>query len=605
MVISFRNKTADKKDDGGDIRRPSLLSKIFRLDNFTVTSRKKFALVIGDEGAILAYIEKDAVKSRNFISSASPENLSEFSAILAKDPSAPIYMIVDSMDQSFIQQSLPPISQFGLKKMIKQRLERSLGKDTIKGYLMLEREKTGRRDWNFLMVSLEKSPQIVTWLDFLESVENRLENIFLLSVESENIIKTIDNVVHSKKKTIGKDEKTPANDVWKFFVSNNKVGGFRQVILKNGRMVFTRLGQSVGDTTPEVIAGSIEQEMASTIEYMKRLSFNPQDGLDVYIVASEDVGNAIDTTKIPSKNIYKLTPFDVAGFLEIPNAAKQTDQFGDIVMSVAIANSRKHRMPLSIPQAEKVNTFFKALIYQRVLAFAIAFMLISYGIVQFLNFAQKYNQELNLERTKSEHKAKLDKLNAEIAQSGVDIKKVNETVTLYNNIIRLNTDPLPLLHRLRSLILPSVIIRDVSWRISNDETPVAAPANGDAESEKTGIFTFTLRFPEIASTDEEFAAIARKVIKDLRAALPDYRIVYLKLPDALSKKNEAGRIGLDSGSGPVKIAKEQLEATLSVSLPSKDAPKAPVQDDTLAGGKLTSTPVSTDELIGLGKEENK
>jgi hypothetical protein len=51
------------------------------------------------------------------------------------------------------------------------------------------------------------------------------------------------------------------------------------VILKDGRIIFTRLTQPVGELMTDVIAGNIEQEMASTVEYMKRLSFSPSQGL--------------------------------------------------------------------------------------------------------------------------------------------------------------------------------------------------------------------------------------------------------------------------------------------------------------------------------------
>ena len=70
---------------------------------------------------------------------------------------APIVLVIDNMDQSYIQQSLPPVSSFSVQKLIKRRLERDFGKNDIKGAISLGRDTGGRKDWNFLMVALERS----------------------------------------------------------------------------------------------------------------------------------------------------------------------------------------------------------------------------------------------------------------------------------------------------------------------------------------------------------------------------------------------------------------------------------------------------------------
>src|SRR5690606_17941331 len=113
--------------------------------------------------------------------------------------------------------------------------------------------------------------------------------------------------------------------------------------LRGGRIIFTRLAQPVGESSAEVIAGSIEQEMLSTIEYMKRLSFSPQTGkLDIYIVASSNIKAAIDAKRFNATTFQILTPFEVAQHLKIEGAAQPTDQFGDVIMAALIGASKKH-----------------------------------------------------------------------------------------------------------------------------------------------------------------------------------------------------------------------------------------------------------------------
>ncbi|MBY0406463.1 MAG: hypothetical protein K2Q01_02135, partial [Rickettsiales bacterium] len=247
----------------------------------------RFVLFVGDEGTILLYMRENVVVSRQFVPDASEQNLEELRATLDKDPKAPFSLAIDSLDQSYVQQSLPPVSSMSVKKLINRRLDRDFGPEDIKGAVLLGRDAGGRKDWNFLMVSIERSRQISMWLDFAFSLPNRFSGIYLVSVETEIVLKNLERAMGVPKGGTGSK--------WKFFISHNKVGGFRQVILHNGRIIFTRMAQPIGEATPEVLAGNIEQEMQSTMEYMKRLAYDPADGLDIYIIAASALKRVIDT----------------------------------------------------------------------------------------------------------------------------------------------------------------------------------------------------------------------------------------------------------------------------------------------------------------------
>ncbi len=565
-----------------------------KIKPFRATSGAKYALIIGDEGAILVYMVGKVVQSRNFIAHASADNLKEFETILSKNINAPIFLIIDSMDQSFVQQSLPPISPLGVKKLIKKRLDRDLGADVIKGYILLERDSTGRRDWNFLMVALESSPHLNLWFEFIDKVNNRLNGIYLLSVEAENIVKNIDNALGISKK----DKKKDTGPRWKFFVVHNKVGGFRQVILRDGRIIFTRLTQPVGEVTTEVIAGNIEQEMTSTVEYMKRLSFNPQQGLGVYIVASDDINSSLNLSRVPATYIHKFTPFQISELFAITGATQSSDQFGDVILSAFIASSRIHRLVLSLPKAIKINQIYDAMRYQRAAVGLAVLGMLGYSGVLGLGVLQKYSEIENLTQKKAIQQRKLDAINAEIKKSGIDIKKIGDSVALYKQILSESNSPLQLLSRIRAAIISPITIKDISWQTgaSSDAAAGVPPA---ANKDNEDSVTLVLRFPEISSTDEAFKSVAKKVLVDVRAALPEYKVVYTKLPDALSKKSEAGEINFDDKEKVIEIDKAHLEATLSlVKQSANQPPVAPTPPSAIGAGNPT---LSTDELIGLGK----
>ncbi len=120
--------------------------KLGKRKPFKATSGTKFVLFhYGDEGAILIYNQGKTVQSRQFGPDASQQGLNELSQSLAKDPRAPMMIVIDTMDQSYVQQTLPPVSSLSVNKLIKHRLARDFGANDIKGAILLGREKTGRK----------------------------------------------------------------------------------------------------------------------------------------------------------------------------------------------------------------------------------------------------------------------------------------------------------------------------------------------------------------------------------------------------------------------------------------------------------------------------
>lgn len=556
-----KNAISVANSSSPDVNKTSIAKKTFQSINKKGGNR--YSLIIGDDGAILIYSEGAVVKSRNFIASTGQENLDYLKNILSQNSKAPLFLIVDSIDQSFVQQSLPPISSLGVKKLIKRRLDRDLGKDIIKGYILLEREESGRRDWNFLMVSLEKSKQLSIWLDFIEQIDNRLAGIYLLSVESEGIIKSLNKAMGIVRKKPKKGMPKTFSK-WQVFITNNKVGGFRQVVLKDERIIFTRLGQPVGDATPAIIAGNIEQEMTSTIEYIKRLSFETQDGLDIYIIASEDINSHLDASRMQANNIYKFTPFEIADILGISGAAQPSDQFGDVILSTAISGNRKHRLQLSTPQAEKVNNLYNIIFYQRACTGLAVLGILVYGGMQGFNAWQEYSKLADLEQKKSSQQNRLNKVKEDTSKAGMEINKINETVSLYNQITKEKNFPFSIMKTLRAAIPPYVDIRDVKWGLAAGDIKTTAQAGSDQANANNEPITLILRFPAISNTEEKFSFLANKILDDLKTTMPDYVITYTKLPSIFDQKNEGGKIELDDRNKSVEIPPEQLEFTMSI-----------------------------------------
>jgi hypothetical protein len=507
------------------------------------TRGSKFVLFIGDEGAILVYIKGNVVQSRQFVPDASQQHLNDLRQTLLSDPLAPILMVVDSMDQSYVQQTLPPVSALSVNKLIKRRLERDFGVNDIKGAILLGREKNGRKDWNFLMISLERSPQLTVWLDFIEEMPHRFRGIRLVSVETEVLIRNIERAMGVPKEGTGAK--------WKFFVSHNKVGGFRQVILHNGRLIFTRLAQPIGESNTEVIAGNIEQEMLSTIEYMRRLNFDPQDGLDIYILASSGIKDSIDRNKFNFTSLHVLAPYEVAQYLNIEGATQPSDQFGDVILASSIGCSRKHVLTLSTPLSRKIDTYYQLVYYQRLAAILAGFVLIAYAATTGYDIYNLSEYEEDLTRKKSVSQQNLNQLQDEIGKTDINIEKAHELIQLYREMASQSTSPLPLIGKFRLIVQAPTRIKSIVWKIAdtNAATAAASPtrrtrtprraAAASSEAPSPMQVTLTLEFPEAANDPKIFRALSKKVLSDFRNAFPEpYSVAYAALPERFIEKEK-------------------------------------------------------------------
>ncbi len=527
-AVKVRQKKAKAKADA----KKSVVKSAAKAKGHKFLGGSRFVLFVGDEGTILLYMRENVVVSRQFVPDASEQNLEELRVSLDKDPKAPFSVAIDSLDQSYVQQSLPPVSSMSVKKLINRRLERDFGPEDIKGAVLLGRDASGRKDWNFLMVSIERSRQISMWLDFVFGLPNRFTGIYLVSVETEIVLRNIERAMGVPK--------TGTGSKWKFFISHNKVGGFRQVILHNGRIIFTRMAQPIGEATPEVLAGNIEQEMQSTMEYMKRLSYDSADGLDIYIIAANALKPVIDKNKFKYNNFHIQTPYEVAQLLGIEGATQPTDQFGDVILAASIASSPTHVLALSTPESRRFDKLYSIFKSQRMLGLVLMLGVIGYAGMVGSDIYMGFVQADDLVSAKHKHQTNLDNLKDEIKASNLDVDKTGDIIELYQLLTQQKVSPLTFIATVETVLKPPIIVKSVEWSV--DEKA--------AKPKTTAVLS--LQFPGVPDLDA-WRVVSKKVLADLKVVFPTYHIAFSKLPARFSETEKLD-INFDSTATAPKPA---------------------------------------------------
>jgi hypothetical protein len=522
-----------------------------RQKSFGTSSASKFVLFVGDEGAILVYVKRGVVESRQYVPDGSPENIRELRNTLEQNTRASILLIVDNMDQKYVQQTLPPVSRLAINNLVRHRLERDFRRAEIKGAIMLGREKSGKKSWSCLMVALDKNPQLSAWVNFVMELPHRFQGIYLVPTEAKIIVNKLEAALGTPKKTKGSE--------WKFFISHNKVGGVRQVVIRNGQLASTRMTQLIGESTPGVIAGNIEQEISNTLEYMRRLGLNAQSRLDIYIIASTALKSLIDRSKFNADSFHILTPYEVAQYLGIKGATQPADQFGDVMLAAAIACSKEHALTLALPLGKKFDRLHQVMRWQRMAAAAVAVGIAGYACTNLPSIYSTYAKKAELEQAGASGEKALQTIRAEAKQYNLDVEQMGDLVALYQKLQGDKITPLPFIEQVGGVIKQPATIKTINWSV--DSTTNATP-------KMTAVFT--LEFPDVKNRDE-FKPISKKMLAELKAAFKGADVAFTRLPPKFADTEKKGK---KSPSETANASDVELTIKGNIPAPPSSQPQA-------------------------------
>lgn len=515
-------------------------------------NKKSFILLIADEGAILTHINGKTLTNRLYTKLEDEAGLNKFRNLLQSDPKVSISILLDVVDQSYNQQSLPAVSAFSIDKLVKKKLLRDFNRNELKGSIYIDRVKNGRADWNFLFISTPLVSPLTDWLNFIANLSNPFKAIYLLPIEAEKFIYNLsrslnEDLVKNKFKLLRSE--TEHINCWQLFVVHNKVSGFRQVTYLNRKIVFTRhLNISLSESN-NFIAGNIEQEVSNSVEYLKRLSLKEKDQLDLYIIVSSEIKNSLLKLKLAFTNLVIMTPFEAANQLNYQGAVAEDDKFGDVLISIDFANG-KPTLPL-IPDFNK-----KLIILEKFNKIA-PWPLVIYSVVCLSNLGINYHQIYK-------NKAEIDKLEQlkniastrliEVKKSAGNLKdaeKISNVVSLYKLIANNSSSPLLMIKNFINSKDENILVKTLVWKanLKSEGVTINQGINSFEQSQaaknssSNDDFTATFNL-EIYNNDYDYQAFFNNFddfIKNLKKIFINNNISYSRLTERINF-NETNKV---------------------------------------------------------------
>ncbi len=504
MARTLRKKSTDDDEQiQGAARRGRVVKSVVRK-----AKGKRFVFIVGDEGAILVFMQDSKVVRRLFAPSAQPSHTEAMRELMVNNPSVPAYLLADVLDQQYIPHSFPPVSSLSVGGLVKRRLDRDFQPDDLKGSLPLGRDKAGRKEWRYLLISLAKTPLMSEWFDLLTNLPNEMRGIYLSPIEAIHYVAALNKALSNER---------PRR--WQLFISFNKVSGFRQVVTCDGKLKFTRVSQAIDDAIPAVIAGNIEQEIINTMEYLKRLEFRDNAEMEATVVVAPDVGESIDMKRFGFAGARVLSPLQVAEALGLEQAALSADRFGDVVMAAAFGITKKHTLRFATAFMDKLAKIYMARRAVRAGSILLSLLFLGLSVVSVISMAGDYSGISTSEKKVADLQPDLRKFKTSVEGLNKDVAFKSAVVATYDAYIDKIPQPNDFANDITPFIASQHRLLSFNWAYS-DKVPATGAQPNALPLEVATEFDFS----GAGSTVPLLSKAANEMLADMKAKLPQYDI---------------------------------------------------------------------------------
>ncbi len=491
-------------------------------------NKKKFVLTIGDDGVVLSFFSGSRLKERLFAASPNSAEAQAITTLCDRYAETPLYVLVDVLDQAYVQHMLPPVSSFTINSLIKRKLNKDFAPNDIKSAIKIGRVQKARRDWIYMFASVHNVPPFSEWLEMALEFPNPFAGIYLLPLEAELMVRDLDKASEGQKRN-----KTAQ---WKMLITHNRVGGMRQVIFRNYKLALTRINQPVGDSAAEVLAGNIEQDLLSTIEFIRRMGFDEKEGLDLFVISSAEIKANLDLSRINATGVFLLTPQEAAMRLRLTGAAEEGDRYGDVVLAGNFATKKRHVLRLDTAYSGRLRKLY-AMEHAAKAAlgvfFLFAFLISSYLIGNYVSLSKDVRVA---EQEKRQNAEKLEKLKKGEQAFPVDINRILGTIYLHDQLVRGATGALDLLTKFSAAKTGNVMVNGIEVNTGD------LISDKDKKGEGKLSVTFSASMENAGKNIEQTLELTDAMVKKINSAFADYDVKYANLPGKNAINTQIGKV---------------------------------------------------------------
>ena len=410
-------------------------------------ANKSIVVTIGSYLSIVSNHKNNNYESE-FLQELNEENKEKLKKIFQKNKSSPIYIVLDTIDQSYKKKTYTTIKRKDLEAIIRRDLNAEGGKDDLKNYIIIEKVKQ-KQEKNKLQSFLESlipkksktecifvstalSDSVNKWLEFLYEMPNRLIGIYLLPIESFNLFKLIESEV---KKQENKTLKHSKNHVY-CLILQTKAGGTRQIVISDHGILFTRVVNYNYDE-PEFVEKYF-QDIYSTFEYLKRIYIDLTiKDFEVVNLMPQRILNPLKGVANTELNSINLDIENISQSLKFKENYSEYKEYCDHIV-IDIFNKSKKILQFSnikIKTSEKIFSIINASFVYNIIALTIIGISLIYTLFSLEGVRDTLSKSESEKKETSDQLERLSKLMLEGAQVNEGDAKISiETINDFGKI---------------------------------------------------------------------------------------------------------------------------------------------------------------------------
>ncbi len=175
----------------------------------------------------------------------------EFGELLQAHPGAPVYLMVDTVEEDYHAEVMPHVSGHARQELLQRKLKQIYRGTPYYAAWVQGREADKRRDDRYLFAALTNTDLLHPWLDIIHALQAPLAGVYLLPMVSQVLLERL---------------KVTATDL---LLVNKHNGGLRQSFFQGGLLKASRLAVTDPDNGHDVT--HLTTEVGKTRLYLSSL----------------------------------------------------------------------------------------------------------------------------------------------------------------------------------------------------------------------------------------------------------------------------------------------------------------------------------------------
>jgi len=420
-------------------------------------------LLLSDEALFIYKASGSSVSLVASVPWASHEFASDVAKILKGECSGrPVILLNDMVEQHYRKERVikKGIGLMDRAGMVKRKLAFSFPNYPIRASLPLKKVKGSMKGKGgaaasdaFIFAAVPTSEQFEQTMEAVGIALVSVAGFCLLPVESAGMVSRMAAKLEGK----GKEKSR-----WSIFVGQNRGGGLRQIVTKDGQIAMTRITPvSSAEDDPNQWANEVFQEFAATMSYVTRFGYQPEDGLKVIVIADGPASVAVEPLFQEQYDVNVLNTKEAADILKLSLGNQDRKSFSTSLHIAWVARKSKFTLPMDAQSISDVSRPRKIAGIASVALVLLALGLIYFLMVTALNLSQASSEvedgRARLVRLQGEHKVEIDKKEA----LGIDIKLVQSSIKIHEELDREKVDVLSLIGTIGRTLGPDMRVDQI------------------------------------------------------------------------------------------------------------------------------------------------